>query len=88
MTFRQLEKLSRSGLAAIRPAAFIAMKTGLSESLSRIHSETASSTSENRNGMRQPQPSQSAGARLACAISTTIRLSRKPPITLAWMKLV
>jgi hypothetical protein len=75
-------------LAVVSPASFIALNTGLSESLRRIQSDTASSRIENRNGIRQPHACQSASDTMALNISTTARLRMKPPTTLAWMKLV
>src|SRR3546814_6972182 len=60
----------------------------LSFSFSRIQSETASNTSENRKGMRQPQLSQRPWSTNAPESSTTMSDRRKPPMTLAWMKLV
>ena len=44
--------LERIGRCLAR--GLIALNTGLSDSLSRIHSDTASSSSENRNGKRHP----------------------------------
>ena len=84
----QVLKLSRSGWRAVVPVSFIAWKTGLSFSFSRTQSDTASSTTEKRKGMRQAQPSQVALSTRLFAASTTMTLSRKPPITPAWMKLV
>ena len=70
------------------PLAFIAVKTGLSESLNRIHSEMASRRIETRKGMRQPQASQAAALIGSFTASTTARLRMKPPATEAWTKLV
>jgi len=77
-----------NGLAAIRCSAFIARNTGLSLSLRRIHSETASSTIEITNGMRQPQALNWSGLSSTRHASTTPTLSTNPPTTPAWMKLV
>ena len=76
------------GLPAISPASFIALNTGLSDSLSRIHSEIASRMIDSRNGIRQPQAANSSGGIRKRQLSTTAMLSTKPPATLAWMKLV
>ena len=60
---------SVSGAFDALPSAFISWNSGDSLSLSRIHTDTASSTSETRNGMRQPHasnrsvPSADAGSR-------------------------
>ena len=80
--------MSLSGFCAVSPASFIARKTGLSDSFSRIHSEMASSTSENRNGMRQPQAFHAASPSTASVASTTANDRMKPPATDPWMKLV
>ena len=76
------------GFFAVSPAAFIALNTGLSESLKRIHSDAASSSSEKTKGKRQPQSFQIATGISHLVSSTTMRLMMKPPMTLAWMKLV
>lgn len=81
-------KVSFSGFFATSPAAFIALNTGLSESLRRIHSEIASRRSENTKGTRQPQASHASCPTIHCVVRTTTRLRMKPPATLAWMKLV
>ena len=86
--FAQLSKLSFSGLPAVAPASFIARKTGLSLSFNRTQSETASRTSEKMKGTRQPQASHWPGSTNLVETRTTMTERRKPPITLAWMKLV
>ena len=84
----QVLKLSRSGLRAVVPASFIAWKTGLSFSFRRTQSEMPSRITDIRNGIRQAQPDQASGLTILRVERTTITLSRKPPITPAWMKLV
>ncbi len=81
-------KASFSGFFACCPAFFIAVKTGLSRSISRIHSEMASSASEKMKGIRHPQASQTSMLTIHCVPTTTISDRMKPPITPAWMKLV
>src|SRR3546814_2318284 len=73
-TLRRVEKLSFSGLRASVPLAFIAWKTGLSLSFSRIHSEMARSSSEKRNGMRHPHSAHCASVTSSFDPSTTMRL--------------
>jgi hypothetical protein len=51
----------------------------------RIHSDTASSARLTRNGTRQPQSFHTASLIRLLQVSTTIRLSTKPPTTLAWI---
>jgi hypothetical protein len=63
----------------------MAWKTGLSDSLTRIHSEIASRPIDSRNGRRQPQSAQASALISDLQPSTTIRLSTNPPTTLAWM---
>ena len=74
-------KLSKNGFLEVVPAAFMALKTGLSDSLSRMYRETANSPIDVRNGTRQPQAS-NASVLIDCrVISTTMTASRKPPAT-------
>ena len=54
-------KLSLSGLRAVFPASFIALKTGLSLSFRRTQSEMPSRTTDSRNGSRHAQPAQASG---------------------------
>jgi hypothetical protein len=51
----QRAKDSVSGAFEPLPSAFICWNSGVSLSLSRIQTETASRMTETRNGMRQPQ---------------------------------
>jgi hypothetical protein len=81
-------KLSTKGFLEIVPASFIALNTGLSESLSRIQSEMASSRIEIRNGTRQPQTSNVSVVIDVRVSSTTVTASRNPPATDAWIQLV
>src|SRR3546814_17843225 len=67
--------LSTNGLRAVSPLALSALNTGLSDSLSRIHSDTASSSSEKTNGKRQPHASHISAGIAALVRSTTVRLS-------------
>ena len=77
-----------NGLALVSPAAFMAWKTGLSDSFNRIQSEMNSSTIESRKGMRHPHSAKSSAGISARQAMTTRIESTKPPTTLAWMKLV
>ena len=81
-------KLSTNGFLAVSPAALIARNTGLSDSFSRMNSDTASNSSENTNGARHAHVAHTASPATNLVVSTTIRLRMKPPATLAWMKLV
>ncbi len=73
--------LSTNGFFETVPASFIALKTGLSLSISRIHSEMASSRIEMRKGMRQPQASNASVDMAERVASTTHTASRNPPAT-------
>ena len=77
-----------NGLLEVSPASFIALNTGLSESLKRIHSEMISRMIESRNGTRQPHAANSSSGMMNRQASTTTIDSTNPPTTLAWMKLV
>ena len=50
----QRPNASASGDLEVVPSRFMLVNTGLSPSCMRIHSDTISSSSESRNGMRQP----------------------------------
>ena len=55
LAFFHWPKASDSGALESLPSSFIFLKAGDSLSVSRIQTETPSSTTETRNGMRQPQ---------------------------------
>src|SRR6195952_223624 len=56
----QLAKASVRGALELLPSSFIFWNTGDSFKRSRIQTEMASSTTDTRNGMRQPQAAKSA----------------------------
>ena len=71
------------GLPLVSPASFIALNTGLSDSLRRIHREMPSRMIDSRNGTRQPQAANSSAGISQRQVSTTMIDSTKPPTTLA-----
>ena len=74
-------KLSTNGFLETVPASFIALNTGLSESLRRIQSEIANSRIEIRNGTRQPHDSNASVLIDVRVTKTTVTARRKPPAT-------
>lgn len=62
---------SRSGALVWVPPSFILRNIGLSFSLVRIHTESASGTTEMRNGTRQPHSSNASAPTTACTSSCT-----------------
>ena len=81
-------KASRSGALEIVPAFFISRNTGLSSSCIRIHSDTPSSTTETRNGMRQPQ-ALNASSPIEVRMPITISSARNnPSVAVVWIQLV
>jgi hypothetical protein len=83
--FGQRANDSVSGAVDRRPWLFISWKSGDSLSLRRIHTDTASSSSDTPNGMRHPQsskrsvPSQSRQPRI------TSRERNRPSVAVVWI---
>ena len=82
------DSASLKGFFDVVPADFIFWNTGLSDSLSRTHSEMPSSRIDIRNGTRQPQATNSGSAINALVPRTTPSVSMKPPAAAAWIQLV
>ena len=79
-------KLSRSGALVNSPLAFKAAKAGLSDNLTRIQTDTASSSTETRNGTRQPQ-SRKAGSPTAVRVPRmTSNPAMRPSEAVTWIQ--
>ena len=79
---------SVSGALEVVPAAFISWNTGDSASCRRMYTEMASSTIETRNGMRQPQVSNSRRRASYGTARMTSRLRNRPSVAVVWIQLV
>ena len=70
------------------PSALNAAKAGLSDSFSRIHSDTANSPADARNGTRQPQAAKAVSPNAVRVASVTRSAAVRPTAAEVWMKLV
>jgi hypothetical protein len=84
----QRAKASVSGAFDVVPSSFIFWNTGLSSSCIRIHSDTARSTIEIRNGTRQPQSLNASSPSQVRVPITTSSAANSPSVAVVWMKLV
>jgi hypothetical protein len=66
----------------------MAVNTGLSSSFMRIQSETASSTSETRNGMRQPHALNASSPMPVRTPMTTRSAAKRPSVAVVCIQLV
>ncbi len=82
------DSASLNGFFDVVPADFIFWNTGLSDNFIRTQIEMPSSSSDTRNGTRQPQAANSASGIIALVASTTARVNMKPPAAAAWIQLV
>src|SRR4051812_464630 len=78
-------KDSVSGALEVLPSDFIFWKAGDSARLRRIHTETASSRMETRNGMRQPQAAHSFGSIDSRTPRITSRDMNRPSVAVVWI---
>ncbi len=62
------------------PRFFISRNTGLSESCMRIHTDTASSTMDSRNGMRQPQSLNASSPKMLRMPTTSSNAANRPTV--------
>ena len=86
LSFPQLPKASVSGAREERPACLMRRNAGDSLSCSRIHTLIASSTTESRNGMRQPQSAKRASPR-ASRVPTIMSSARsRPMVAVPWIQ--
>ena len=76
----QRPNASESGAFEVVPWLFILTNTGLSASCMRIHSETPSSTTETKNGMRQPQALKASSPILVRVPMTTSSAANNPRV--------
>ena len=79
-------KDSVSGALEVLPSAFIFWKAGDSFSDSRIHTETASSTIETRNGMRQPQSLKASSPMPSRTPRITSSDRNRPSVAVVWIQ--
>src|SRR4051812_10069471 len=86
--FFALRKDSVNGALEVLPSAFILANAGDSFIDRRIQTETASSSTETRNGMRQPQPAKSASLSDVLTPRMTIRDRKKPSVAVVWIHAV
>ena len=76
---------SVSGAFEVVPSSFIFWKAGLSFSISRIQTETPSSTIDTRNGMRQPQAAKSSGDIETRQARITSSDRNRPSVAVVWI---
>ena len=81
----QLAKASVSGAFEPLPSSFIFWNTGDSFSRSRIQTEMPSSTTETRNGMRQPQLANSGSPSAVRVNRITSSDRNRPSVAVVWM---
>ncbi|KAF1043581.1 MAG: hypothetical protein GAK38_03917 [Xylophilus sp.] len=79
---------SASGALEVLPSAFIFWKAGDSDSVRRIHTETASSRIDTANGMRQPQAAKASSPVKVRVPRITIRLRNRPSVAVVWIQAV
>ncbi len=84
----QRPKASASGVFEVVPARFMLVNTGLSSSFMRIQSETIKSSSEARNGMRQPHALKASSPMPVRVPITTSSAANKPSVAVVWIQLV
>ena len=88
MAFFHAPKASVRGAFEVLPSSFIFWKAGDSESCRRIQTEMPSSSTETRNGMRQPQAAKAASpVKLRVARMTSSDRNR-PIVAVVWIQLV
>ena len=80
-----MPKDSVSGAFEVLPSSFIFWKAGLSFSISRIQTETPSSTIETRKGMRQPQALNSSGLIETRQPRMTSSDRKRPRVAVVWI---
>src|SRR5438067_1288451 len=79
---------SVSGAFDSLPSDFILRNAGDSFSDSRIQTDTASSTIDTPNGMRQPQSANTVSPSVLRVIRMTTSDSRRPTVAVVWIQLV
>ena len=85
LRFFQSPKDSVSGALEVLPSDFIFWKAGDSDSDSRIHTDTPSSSTETRNGMRQAQSEKAASPNAVRTPRMTSRLRNRPSVAVVWI---
>ena len=76
----QLAKASVSGALEPLPSSFIFWNTGDSFSFSRMTTDTPRSTTDSRNGIRQPQAANSVSPSMVRVNRITINDRNKPSV--------
>ena len=84
----QRAKDSESGALEVLPSDFILMKAGDSFIDSRIHTEIPSSTTEIRNGTRQPQSAKASSPIAVRVPRITISDRNRPSVAVVWIHAV
>ena len=81
----QLAKASVNGAFELLPSSFIFWNMGISSSRSRIQTEMPSSSTETRNGMRQPQAANSGSPSAERVNRITSSERKRPSVAVVWM---
>ena len=81
----QLAKASVSGAFELLPSSFIFWNTGNSLSRNRIQTEMPSSSTETRNGMRQPHFANSGSPSAVRVNRITSNDRNRPSVAVVWM---
>src|SRR5438046_8023229 len=81
-------KASDNGAFEVLPSAFILAKAGDSFIDRRIHTEMASSSTDTRKGMRQPQASNAAGSIAVRTPRITSSDRNRPRVAVVWIQAV
>ena len=79
-------KASVSGALEVAPSSRSLAKAGLSDSLTRIHTEIASSRIEARNGIRQPQASNASSPKAVRVAKITSKAASRPNEADDWIQ--
>ena len=86
MRFFHWPKDSDSGALEVLPSAFIFWKAGDSDSDRRIHTDTASSRMDTRNGMRQPQSLKAGSPMMVRVPRITSSDRNRPSVAVVWIQ--
>ena len=89
-TFRLRHWPNDSAMGAFEPlpSSFMRLKVGDSLSCRRIHTEMPSSTTEIRNGMRQPQSLKASSPMKVRTPRITSSDRNRPSVAVVWIQLV
>ncbi|MNT45542.1 hypothetical protein D3C72_1821340 [compost metagenome] len=85
MAFFHWPKASLSGALEVLPSSFIFLKAGDSFIFRRIQTDTPSSRTETRKGMRQPQAAKASLPSANCTPRMTTSERNRPSVAVVWI---